>query len=115
MAMGNQKRTGHWGTEAMEISEVNITPVKPKNGLIGIASLVVDGNIYLNSIAVYTKLDGSYRLLYPTKVVGDRSLGLFYPINRQASKAIEEAVFKKCSEVFEGRNDDRHRQVGSTI
>ena len=78
------------------VSEVNITPVKPNNGLIGIASVVIDGNIYLNSIAIYTKLDGSYRLLYPTKIVGNNSLGLFYPINRIASKAIEDAVFKRC-------------------
>lgn len=99
----------------MVVSEVNITPVKPKNGLVGIASIVIDGNIYLNSIAIYTKLDGSYRLLYPTKLVGSRSLGLFYPINRRTSKAIEEAVFKKCSEMFEGSNDDRHHQVGTTF
>jgi DNA-binding cell septation regulator SpoVG len=89
----------------MLVSEVNITPVKPKQGLVGIASVVIDDNIYLNSIAVYIKLDGSYRLLYPTKAIGNRSLGLFYPINRTASKVIEEAVFKKCSEVFE---NDRH-------
>lgn len=95
----------------MRVSEVNITPVKPNNGLVGIASVVIDENIYLNSIAIYTKLDGSYRLLYPTKIVGSNSLGLFYPINRTASKVIEEAVFKRCIEVFEGRNeDDRHDQ-----
>ena len=100
----------------MRVSEVNITPVKPNNGLVGIASVVIDGNIYLNSIAVYTKLDGSYRLLYPTKTVGNNSLGLFYPLNRIASKAIEDAVFKRCIEVFEGRNeDDRHNQNKSTI
>jgi stage V sporulation protein G len=91
------------------VSEVNITPVKPNNGLVGIASVVIDGNVYLNSIAIYTKLDGSYRLLYPTKVVGNKSLGLFYPINRMASKAIETAVFQKCNEVFErSSTSDRH-------
>jgi DNA-binding cell septation regulator SpoVG len=100
----------------MHVSEVNITPVKPNNGLVGIASVVIDGNIYLNSIAVYMKLDGTYRLLYPTKIVGSNSLGLFYPINRIASKAIEDAVLKRCIEVFEGRNeDDRHNQNKSTI
>ncbi len=100
----------------MRISEVNITPVKPNNGLVGIASVVIDGNIYLNSIAIYTKLDGTYRLLYPTKIVGSNSLGLFYPINRIASKTIEDAVFKRCIEVFEGRNeDDRHSQNKNTI
>jgi len=100
----------------MKVSEVNITPVKPNNGLVGMASVVIDGNLYLNSIAVYTKRDGSYRLLYPTKVVGNRSLGLFYPINREASKAIEDAVIKKCNEVFEGNNlNDRHREDNSAI
>lgn len=94
----------------MVVSEVNITPVKPDRGLIAFASIVIDGNIYLTSIAVYTKLDGSYRLLYPTKNIGNKSLGLFYPINRETSKAIEEAVFKRCDEVFEGRNNDRHHQ-----
>jgi len=100
----------------MRISEVNITPVKPNNGLVGIASIVIDENLYLNSIAVYTKLDGSYRLLYPTKIIGNKSLGLFYPINREASKTIETAVFKKCSEVFERRNEnDRHNKNSYTI
>ncbi len=94
---------------------MNVTPVKPSNGLIGIASAVIDGNIYLNSIAVYVKLDGSYRLLYPTKIVGGKSLGLFYPINREASRAVEEAVFKKCSQVFEGRSDDRHSETGHDV
>lgn len=99
----------------MRVSEVNITPVKPDNGLIAFASVVVDDNIYLNSIAVYTKLDGSYRLLYPTKMVGNRSLDMFHPINREASKAIEEAVFKRCIEVFERRSDDRHHQDSRAV
>ena len=99
----------------MVVSEVNITPIKPDRGLIGFASVVIDSNIYLTSIAIYTKLDGSYRLLYPTKNIGNMSLGLFYPINRQSSKAIEQAVFKRCNEVFEGRNDDRHHQDSSRL
>lgn len=92
----------------MVVSEVNITPVKPNNGLIAIASVVLDDSIYLNSIAVYTKLDGSYRLLYPTKQVGNKSVGYHYPINRLTSRLIEDAVFKKCSELFEGSSNDRH-------
>jgi len=94
----------------MVVSEVNITPVKPDRGLIGFASIVIDGNVYLNSIAVYSKLDGSYRLLYPTKNISNKSISLFYPINRETSKEIETAVFKRCSEVFEGRNNDRHNK-----
>lgn len=90
----------------MMITEVNIVPVKPQNGLVGFASLVVDGNIYLNSIAIYVKLDGSYRLLYPTKNSGERSINLFHPINRATSEAIERAVFKKCNELFQNGEDE---------
>lgn len=98
----------------MRVSEVNITPVKPNNGLVGIASVVIDGNVYLNSIAIYTKIDGSYRLLYPTKYIGNKQVGYFYPINKTASRSIEDAVFEKCSEIFEGRND-RHNQTGRAV
>lgn len=100
----------------MVVSEVNVTPVKPNNGLIAIASVVIDDSIYLNSIAVYTKLDGTYRLLYPTKQVGNMSVGYHYPINRQTSRLIEDAVFKKSSELFQGSNDnDRHGKNTDTL
>ena len=80
--------------------------MKPVNGLVAFASVVIDGDLYLSSIAIYTKLDGSYRLLYPTKNVGQRLLNIFHPINREASHAIEQAVFEKCNEIF--KNDSRH-------
>lgn len=90
----------------MIISEVNVTPVKPNNGLIAIASIVIDDSIYLNSIAVFTKLDGTFRLLYPTKQIGGKSVGYHYPINRPTSRLIENSIFKKCSELFQRSNDD---------
>lgn len=88
----------------MKISEVSITPVKPQNGHIAFASIVIDDGMYLSSIAIYTKLDGAYRLLYPTKKVGERFVNLFHPISREASKQIEDAIFKKCEEIFESSN-----------
>lgn len=95
----------------MKISEVNITPIKPQDGLIAFASVVVNESLYLGSIAVYTRPDGSYRLLYPTKKLGERLINLFHPINNKTSKQIEIAIFKKCEEVFERSNDnDRYSQ-----
>lgn len=96
----------------MTITEVNIVPVKPQDGLVGFASLVVDGNIYLSSIAIYVKLDGSYRLLYPTKKTGMRELNIYHPINWEASKIIERAVFEKCYEIFESSNYGQARIRG---
>lgn len=85
----------------MIISEVNIVPVKPSSGLVAFASIVVDGNLYLNSIAIYVRMDGSLRLLYPTKKTGERSMHIFHPINWEASKIIERAVFEKYNELLE--------------
>jgi stage V sporulation protein G len=86
---------------AVYIAEVNVTPIKPQDGLIAFASVVVDESLYLGSIAVYARPDGSYRLLYPTKKLGERVVNLFHPISRETSKQIEDAIFKKCEEIYE--------------
>lgn len=92
----------------MKISEVKICPVKPQDGLVAFASVVIDNNIYLGSIAVYTRLDGSYRILYPTKRIGTKYLNVFHPINSECGKQLENLIIKKCNELFERSNDDRH-------
>ena len=85
----------------MTITEVQITPIKPKDGLIAFASVVVENSLYLGFIGVYTRLDGSgYRLTYPTKKIGDNSINIYHPINKETSKAIEQAVFKKLKDIF---------------
>jgi len=100
----------------MKISEINITPVRPHKGMIGIASIVVNDEIYLNSIAIFRKLDGSFRLLYPTKQLSSKQVSLFNPINAEASKQIERAIFKRCNEVFErSSNHDRHGKARADL
>lgn len=51
----------------MVITEIEITPIRPREGLVAFASCVIDQWLYLGSIAVVTRLDGGYRLTYPTK------------------------------------------------
>ena len=52
----------------MKITEVQIDFIKPKDGLIAFASLVLNGDIYLSSIGVHKKVDGTdFRLTYPSK------------------------------------------------
>ena len=81
----------------MNITEVQIELIKPKNGLIGFASLVIDANIYLSGIAIHSKLEGTgYRLTYPSK----GKFTLYHPINKQTSKAIEAAIFSKLNDVM---------------
>jgi stage V sporulation protein G len=51
------------------VSEIEIIFIKPRNGLIGFASFVLDEKYYVSSVAIYTRLNnsGGYRLVYPTK------------------------------------------------
>ncbi len=86
----------------MTISEIQIRPVKPKDGLVAFASCVLDEKYYVGSIAVFTKLSGGgYRLVFPTKAVGSRQMHLHHPITQDMSRAMEEAIFEKIHELFD--------------
>ncbi len=78
------------------ISEIQIVPIKPNNGLLAFASCVIDNRFYIGSIAIHKKLhEEGYRLTYPTKKIGNKELNLFHPITREFSQALEEAIFQK--------------------
>lgn len=83
------------------VSEVQVTVIKPNDGLIAFASLVVDGQLYLSSIGVHSKLDGSgYRITYPTKRVGQQSVQIYHPISQELGSEIEQSVLGKIKEVM---------------
>lgn len=85
----------------MKISEVNIIPIRPKDGLVGFASVVINDAIYLGSIGIHQKLNGNgYRLTYPTKKMGMHNADIFYPINKTVGKAIENAILDKLNDVM---------------
>ena len=93
------------------ISEVQIVPVKPNNGLIAFASFILDGKLYLSSIGIHKKLDGSgYRLTYPTKKAGPAGINIFHPITKDLGAEIEKVIIQKLNEVMEGCND-RHSSI----
>jgi hypothetical protein len=50
--------------------------------------------------------DETYRLIYPTRKVGDTSLNVFYPIHKEVGRLIENAVVAKLEEVL--KKYDRH-------
>ncbi|MCR4330218.1 MAG: SpoVG family protein [Candidatus Roizmanbacteria bacterium] len=81
------------------ITELQIVPVKPSNGLVGFASLVFDGCLYLGSIGIYTRPEGGYRLTYPTRKTTNSSFNVFHPINKDVAQQIERAVIKKFEDV----------------
>ncbi|MCB1214109.1 MAG: septation protein SpoVG family protein, partial [Deltaproteobacteria bacterium] len=78
---------------APKISEVTIQFIKPFDGLIGFASLVLNGEILLSCIGIYHRLDGSgYRITYPTKKNQITTRPIFHPISRPLGLAIEHAI-----------------------
>ncbi len=86
----------------MKITEIQIIPIKPRDGLVAFASVVAENSLYLGSIGVYTRIDGSgYRITYPTKKVGNRDINIYHPINKETSRAIEEAVISKTKEIMD--------------
>lgn len=83
------------------IEKVEIVPVKPNNGLISFASLLLNGNLYLGSIGVFKRRDGSgCRILFPTKKGGQQQLCVYHPTNEKLSKEIELAVCERAREIF---------------
>ena len=83
-----------------KLSEIQITPIKPMNGLVGFASVVFDNSFYLGNIGVYTRPSGGYRLTYPTRKSPSGDLNIFHPINKSTAQHIEEAIIAKFEEVI---------------
>jgi len=85
----------------MKITEIQIIPIKPREGLVAFASVVVENSLYLGSLGVYTRLDGSgYRIFYPTKKIGEKNINIYHPINKETSKAIEEAIISEAEKIL---------------
>ena len=70
---------------------------------------MLDNNLYLGSIGIFTRPQGGYRLTYPTKKVGDRNINIFHPINKQFASQIESEIINKFEKVM--NQNDRHNQV----
>jgi DNA-binding cell septation regulator SpoVG len=81
----------------IQISEVKIEFIKPCDGIVAFASVVINDAICLSSIAIYKKLSAEgYRITYPSK----GKFNIFHPISREAGYAIETAVLEKFQEVM---------------
>ncbi|MBU1008101.1 SpoVG family protein [Candidatus Dependentiae bacterium] len=82
-----------------KVTEIQITPVKPREGLVGFASFIFDDAFYCSSIGIYTRPQGGYRLTYPIRKPSANNLHIFHPINKEVAQMIEEAVISKYEEV----------------
>lgn len=85
-----------------KVSEIQIQLIKPKNGLIGLASCIIDDKWYFGNIGIYTYLGGEeYRVTYPTKVYKNgQSLNIVHPITKEAGEAVRKAISEKVMELL---------------
>jgi len=81
------------------ISEVQIIPIKARDGLVGFASFVIDNAFYVGSVGIYTKPRGGYRLTYPTRRRSIGDLNICHPINKPIADEIERVVINKFEKV----------------
>ncbi len=98
----------------IKISEIALYPIKPTGkGLVAFASCTFNNQLSLNSIAVYSRLDGKgYRLVYPTKILpNSKEIHTFYPINKSIGDAIEKAVVNKLFEIIRKCEESSGREV----
>jgi len=82
----------------LEVSEVKIRLVSEDSsgGLLGWASCVVNGSLYLNNIAIRRGSDGRLVLHYPIKRSrSDKKYFFFNPITHEARRVLDEAILGK--------------------
>ena len=90
---------------ACTITEVRLTFIRPVAGLIALARIVLNDALVLDGIGIHQKLNGGYRLTYPTK----NGRLLFHPIHDSVSKLFEQVIFSKLNEQKKVVNhDDRY-------
>jgi len=77
----------------ISLSEIQIIPIRPKDGLVAFSSCVLNNQFYIGNIAIHTTLNGNFRLVYPTKILSNgMQVNLFNPITREAGEAMRFAI-----------------------
>ncbi len=84
------------------ISEVEVVPVKPRSGLIGFASCIVNDQLYVGDIGIHVRPDGNgYRLVFPLKVLPTgKEIHCVHPITHEAGDAFHQAIVGKLEIVM---------------
>jgi len=92
------------------VSEIQVYPVKPQNGLVAFASCIIYNRFYIGNVAIYTSptaVDG-YRLVYPVKTLPNgKEIHCVHPITKDAGAAVKRAIIGKFEYVMktQGKNN----------
>ncbi|MFH1309068.1 MAG: septation protein SpoVG family protein [Candidatus Omnitrophota bacterium] len=84
------------------ITNVEIIPIKPKQGHLGFVNIIFDNALALNGIALHSNLsNGNYRLVYPDKILANgKVVQVFHPINRVVANRLNDVIFEKYEQLI---------------
>jgi stage V sporulation protein G len=85
------------------VLEIQIIPVKPKDGLVAFASCVINNQLYLGNIAIYTSPSSpiGFRLVYPCRAVNGTQLSIVHPITKEAGLLIQKQIVERYLKLME--------------
>ncbi len=89
--------------ETIQISEIQIIPIKPREGLVAFASCIINNFLYIGSIGIYTSPSkpGSFRLVYPSKTLPNgKAVSCVHPINKKSGEFISIEIIEKYKEIM---------------
>ena len=86
------------------ISEIQISPIRPLNGLVSFSSCVINNSFFCGSIAIYTSPNSpsGYRLVFPTKkLASGKQVDIFFPLRKEVEEVVTKAIVGKYVELME--------------
>ena len=81
----------------IEISEIDILPVRPDRGLVAYVSFVLNGCFFVGNVGIHAAPNGlCYRLVYPEKYLPNgKKVSCFHPIRKDTGLKIQHEVTKE--------------------
>lgn len=85
----------------IRITQIDFTPIPNENGLVGFMKIILNDCYLLEGIAVYICKDRQgYRVTYPNRKCGQKSIPIHYPTKPEISRMIETRVNEEVSKYY---------------
>jgi hypothetical protein len=85
----------------ISLSEINIIPIKPREGHLGFASFVINGQFYVGNVGLHSTPSGNIRLLYPEEILSNgKIICSFHPITKYAGLEITRQVTAQYNRIL---------------
>jgi DNA-binding cell septation regulator SpoVG len=91
----------------ISLSEIEIIPIKPVNGLLGWGSFVLNEQFYIGNVGIHSTPYGTIRLLYPEKILPNgKTVSSFHPITKNAGSEITDQIIRKYNDLFASKTNE---------